>query len=116
MKRVVLFFLLALLGSAAVAKDSKDVDRAIKKVRIGMTMKKVISLVGDSYTLLSAKEGVTVWGYTAADKGVYTLVFVADKLKELRKDYYRGWFPILPSAYVGNADTVPRLQRRGFRH
>ncbi len=95
MKKFFLLLMICLSINILNAKDIKSVENSIKKVKIGMKMKKVISLMGADYELISAKESVLVLAYTTEDKGRYKLVFAEEKLKELSKDSCRchGKFP-----------------------
>ncbi|MEJ5053908.1 hypothetical protein [Sphingobacterium sp. MYb382] len=107
MKKFILLLMICMSTVASFAKEIKDIDTSVKKVRIGMKMKKVISIMGDSYQIISVREGVVVLGYTATDNtSIYKLRFVDDKLKELDKDWCRSRFGFPYKIQVNNLGGV----------
>lgn len=111
MKKFILLLLICISTAASFAKEKQDIDTSVKKVRIGMKKKKVISIMGDSYQIISVREGVVVLGYTATDNtSIYKLRFVDDKLKELDKDWCRSSFGFPYKIQLNNVGGVSRGQ------
>lgn len=83
-------FFLAILTCVMVAcsasKSLMDMDNDIKKISVGMSKKKVISILGNDYEVISFKERTSTLRYKSPNHGIYRLVFVDDRLNEWSKD------------------------------
>lgn len=90
MKNFILLIFICVTTSCSSYKGITSTDNNIKKVSVGMKKKKVISIMGDNYEVLAAREGVMTLGYKSPHNGIYKLVFVRDKLKEWNKEWLRG--------------------------
>jgi len=67
-----------------------DTNKHIKEINLGMSKQDVITIMGENYEVLYAKNGTVVLGYRSYDyyvHGVYKLVFVDGKLTEWEKEW-----------------------------
>lgn len=90
MKKIMLIILTYVAASCSATKGIVNIDDNMKKISVGMTKKKVISVLGQDYGVISSKDKTTTLGYKTSDGGLYRLVFIDDKLKEWRKDHFRN--------------------------
>ncbi|MDQ0967694.1 hypothetical protein QFZ20_003097 [Flavobacterium sp. W4I14] len=92
MRKFFLAILTCVMVACSASKSLMDMDNGIKKISIGMSKKKVISILGNDYEVISSKERTSTLGYKNPNHGIYRLVFVDDRLNEWSKDrlgYYR---------------------------
>jgi len=90
MKKIMLIILTCVVASCSATKGIINIDDNMKKISVGMTKKKVISVLGHHYEVISSKERTITLGYKAPNNGIYRLVFVDNKLKEWSKDHLRN--------------------------
>lgn len=90
MRKIILIILTCVVASCSATKGIMDTDNNMKKISVGMTKKKVISILGDDYEITSSKDRTLILGYKSSNNGIYRLVFVDDKLREWNKDYLRN--------------------------
>ncbi|MDH6307654.1 putative nucleic acid binding AN1-type Zn finger protein [Dysgonomonas sp. PFB1-18] len=90
MKKIILLILICIATSCASHKDIASTDNNMKKVTTGMSKKKVISIMGDNYEVISSQNNTYTLGYKTADNGVYKLVFTDDKLVKWNKEQRKG--------------------------
>lgn len=69
-----------LLFSCSTYNSMKNADKNIRNISIGMSQQQIVSIMGDQYEVVEAKDNVIVWGYKAFDEGIYKLRFVDGKL------------------------------------
>lgn len=89
MKNIFLLVLVCIMISCSSNKGIANTDKNMKKVNVGMSRKKVVSILGEDYEILSSRNNTYVLGYKTTDDGLYKLVFVNDKLKEWNKEWNR---------------------------
>lgn len=90
MKNIMLIILTCVVASCSATKGIINIEDNMKKISVGMTKRKVISILGHDYEMISSKDKTITLGYKSSDGGSYRLVFMDDKLKEWRKDYLRN--------------------------
>lgn len=88
LKKIVLFISISisiLLFSCNTYNSLKNADKNIRNISLGMTQQQIISIMGDEYEILEAKDNIIVWGYKSLDDGIYKLRFTDGKLMEWNK-------------------------------
>lgn len=80
--------LICIATSCSSTKGIKNIDDNVKKINVGMTQKKVVSILGNDYEITSSKDNTETLAYKTSSYGIYKLVFVDDKLKEWNKDQH----------------------------
>src|SRR5690606_3875695 len=56
MRKIILIILTCVVASCSATKGIMDTDNNMKKISVGMTKKKVISILGDDYEITSSKD------------------------------------------------------------
>ena len=79
--------LIFICASCSSYKGIAYIDENMKKVRLGMTQKKVISILGDNHEVVAYKGEACTLGYKSSDSGIYKLVFMDDKLQKWNKEW-----------------------------
>ncbi len=74
-----------LLFSCSTYNSMKNADKNIRNISLGMSQQQIISIMGDEYEVVEAKDNITVWGYKSFDEGIYKLRFINGKLSEWNK-------------------------------
>lgn len=90
MKNIMLIILTYVVASCSATRGIINIEDNMKKISVGMTKRKVISILGHDYEMISSKDKTITLGDKSSDGGLYRLVFMDDKLKEWRKDYLRN--------------------------
>ncbi len=90
-----------LLTSCASFQDAMNADQNMKKIAVGMTKERVISIMGKSYEPLGARGNETTLGYKTADNSTYILIFADDRLVEWSKELPLSATPAVP-VYPGD--------------
>lgn len=86
-----------LISSCTSIQSVMYADANMKKIYIGMTKERVISIMGKNYEALGARGNEVRLGYKAADEGTYVLLFVDGILGEWNKEMPQY---VVPSAAV----------------
>ena len=95
--------LFSLLTSCSSYRGMMNADGNIRKVKIGMTQEEVIAHMGSHYEVIEANQEFVIWGYKAADDGIYKLRFVSDTLV--------GWNKIWLNKYEYDKDNTAAINR-----
>lgn len=67
-----------------------DTDKHMKEIKLGMSKKEVIYIMGENFEVLSAKGNKEILGYRSYDyyiHGIYKLSFIDNKLVEWEKEW-----------------------------
>lgn len=94
MKQTLLLILICMITSCSSYRGMMGADSNIKKVNLGMTQQEVIAIMGDTYEIISTKEGTSTLGYKSSDNGIYKLLFIDGKLKEWNKEWFNDRYII----------------------
>jgi len=89
---VVIFFCFSIISIADT--EIKGLDSKIRKVSVGMKKNKVVSILGSDFFVVLATNEQVVLEYSNNDTSFYKLVFVDDKLKELKRERFKRRIPI----------------------
>jgi len=90
MRKIILIMMTCILASCSTSKELINIDHKIRKIDIGMTKRKVVSILGDDYEITSSRDKTFVLGYKSSNNGIYKFIFIDGKLKEWNKDYIRN--------------------------
>lgn len=74
-----------LLFSCSTYNSMKNADKNIRDISLGMSQQQIVSIMGDQYEVVEAKDNIIVWGYKSFDDGIYKLRFTDGKLSEWSK-------------------------------
>lgn len=99
MKKIILIIIIAIAASCSSTNRITSNDHKIKKVKVGMTKRRVTSIMGDNYQILASGEGRSTWGYQSSHQGIYRLHFKDGKLKKWNKKWLRNNHNPHPKAY-----------------
>lgn len=85
-KKLLLFITFSmLLFSCSTYNSMKNADKNIRDISLGMSQQQIVSIMGDQYEVVEAKDNIIVWGYKSFDDGIYKLRFTDGKLSEWSK-------------------------------
>lgn len=62
-------------------------DQKMRSIKVNMTKKEVISVMGKVYEAIAGSENMEVIGYKSNDSGIYKLYFENGILKEWNKEW-----------------------------
>lgn len=85
MKKLCCILISLLLISCNSYMGMLNADGNIRNVSLGMSQQQVASVMGNHYEVLEARNNAIVWGYKAADNGIYRLRFVDGRLSDWNK-------------------------------
>ncbi len=110
------FLAIALTGilftSCASFQNVMSADSNMKKIDVGMTKERVISIMGKNYEPLGAKGNELTLGYKTADNSTYVLYFVDGILDEWNKEmppYVAPQVTVNSNHHTNQPENSPRV-------